>query len=366
MERMKVCFTGGGTGGHVFPAFAVDESLGELLAGTGCRYERFWIGSRRDTERLWVEQAGIRHVPVCAGKLRRYFSWRLVPDVLLVIAGFIQSLLILARERPDVLFSKGGYVSVPPLVAASLLGIPCVTHESDAIPGLATLLNARFARTICIPFEEARADYPPRIQRKLVVTGVPSRFTSRRTDARRALVRFGLRSDRPVVVVLGGSQGALQLNTLVQETLDDLLPMAQIVHQTGGKTSRPIAREGYLAIPFIGEELGDLLAAATIVVSRAGATAIADFMEMSVPMILVPLGRNASRGDQEANARRLASRQAAVVLEGSDIDGTTFVEAVRNLLSHAIVRDRMAKHAATLYIGDAARRIARVVVERST
>lgn len=368
MESMKVCFTGGGTAGHVFPAFAVDERLSERLAAAGCRYERFWIGSKMEQERLWVKTAGITHVSISCGKLRRYFSWRLLPDIFLVVAGFFQSLVILSRERPDVLFSKGGYVSVPPLLAARILHIRTITHESDAIPGLATRINARFADKVCIPFSQAASSYPKQVRDKLVVTGVPSRMRRERANAKLGRSFFGVSEQRELVVVLGGSQGATQLNSLVRENVDELLKMTDIVHQTGHRDVLAVDREGYRTFSFISEHLEDLLAAATLVISRSGATALADYMEMSVPMILVPLGLGASRGDQIENARRLESAGAAIVLDGQTLDDNTFVEAVRNLLSHAIVRERLVARAASLYIEDAASRIAQVIegiVERS-
>lgn len=358
---MKICFTGGGTGGHIFPALAVDEALSRALGSTGEPYERFWIGSTRADERVWVTSAGIRHVSIRSGKLRRYFSLRLMPDLFGVAFGFFQSLVILRRERPDVLFSKGGYVSVPPTYAARLLRIRCVTHESDAIPGLATLLNARVSQRVCIPFQDAVASYPDKYKQKLITTGVPTRMSRERADAARARIRYSLSFERPLVVVLGGSQGALQLNNLVWENLDTLLSFSEVVHQTGKRTYRMIDRTGYHGIPFIESGLDDLLAAATMVVSRSGATALADFMKMRVPMLLIPLGTDASRGDQLANAKRLESHGGAVVLQGK-IDNSAFTEAVRNLVCRAIVRKQLVLNADALRIGDADDRVARVIL----
>jgi len=360
-KLLRVCFTGGGTGGHVFPAFAVDEFLSAQSRRGEFRYERFWIGSRDERERRWIEEAGFRHVAISTGKLRRYVSLRNITDLFGIVAGFFQSLAILRRERPDILFSKGGFVSVPPVLAAWMLRIPSITHESDATAGLATRINARCALHTCIPFPEAAASYPRRLQGHLVVTGVPSRLSRKGCDANRARAKFALTEDKPVVVVLGGSQGALQINELVWDQLDQLLRFAQVVHQTGPATYRTIEKRGYRCVPFIGEELGDLLSAATLVVSRAGATALADFMEMEVAMLLIPLGLGESRGDQIENARRLERYGAAWVLDGNTVEQGTFTDAVRKLSSHAIVRNELVSRAKALHAADAAERIAHLI-----
>jgi len=361
--HVKVCFTGGGTGGHVFPAFAVDEKLAEILRVGGDRYERFWIGSGLESERNWVEGAGIAYLEIKSGKLRRYLSWRLFPDLVGVVVGFFQSLAILTRERPDILFSKGGYVSVPPVLAARILRIPAVTHESDAIPGLATKINAQFVQAVCVPFAEAIATFPRKFRGKTVCTGVPSRLNRTRASADRGRQVFGISPGTPVVVVLGGSQGALQINNLVWDKLDELLELGEVVHQTGEKTFRPITRAGYHAVPFIADGLEDILAAATVVVSRSGATALADYLEMELPMVLIPLGNRASRGDQMENARRLKAVGAAEVLEGPEISGEQLVSVVRNLISHDIVRSSMVENMIPLRAEDPAGNIAGVILQ---
>jgi UDP-N-acetylglucosamine--N-acetylmuramyl-(pentapeptide) pyrophosphoryl-undecaprenol N-acetylglucosamine transferase len=347
----------------VFPAFAVDEKLAAKLHQRGDRYERFWIGSGLRSERNWVEGAGIAYLEIKSGKLRRYLSWRLFPDLVGVVVGFFQSLAILRRERPDILFSKGGYVSVPPVLAARILGIPAVTHESDAFPGLATRIHAHFVQAVCIPFPEAITTFPRKLRPKTVSTGVPSRLCRTRANADRGRQAFGIPPGAPVIVVLGGSQGALQINNLVWETLDELVELGVVVHQTGDKTYRPITREGYHAVPFIADGLEDILAAATVVVSRSGATALADYLEMELPMVLIPLGSNASRGDQMENARRLGAVGAAEVLEGPQICGEQLVSVVRNLISHDIVRSSMVEKMIPMRAEDPAGKIAGVILQ---
>lgn len=361
---MKVCFTGGGTGGHVFPVFAIDTQLAMRLQAVDEPYERFWMGSGLAHERGWVEAAGIPYRAISSGKLRRYFSWKLVPDMVHVVIGFFQALAILRREQPDVLFSKGGYVSVPPVFAASILNIPTITHESDALPGLATRINARFADVICLPFEGVKQHLPKNITGKTVVTGVPTRLSRVSADKERAYLRFGIPKGRPLIVVLGGSQGALQVNRMVWERLDALVSIGEVFHQTGEKTYREIDREGYHATPFVAEGFEDLLAAATVVVSRAGATAIADFLEMEIPMVLVPLGNGASRGEQMENAGRLADKGAALVLRGADAEGAVLVSMVDKIVNDREFRHGMMQAARSIRTPDAAALIASLVVDR--
>lgn len=359
---MKVCFTGGGTGGHVFPGFAVDAQLKLIAAEANEPYERLWIGSRSPMERRWIERAGFRHRAICSGKLRRYASLRTIPDLFSVVIGCVQAWWILREERPHVLFSKGGFVSVPPVIAAYLLNIPVITHESDALPGLATKINSRFAQTICIPFLAVAEHFPLRMQDRFLVTGVPTRMHRELAMRERAFNRFDLPSDRPLIVVLGGSQGALQINTLVWDSLNELLEICSVLHQTGERTFKEIVREGYRATPFIESGLDDVLDAATVVISRSGATALADFLEMEVPMILIPLGLHASRGDQVENAKRMQAAGAAVVLDQDSVTKDSFVSVVKNLVLHDSRRREMVEAARALRFDSSALSLAQATM----
>jgi len=359
MNHLKLCFTGGGTAGHIFPALAVDKQLLKLSGQNNLIYSRFWIGSKKEQEKLWVEQNQIPFYAIETGKLRRYFSLRNIGDIFLIIIGFFQALKILKKERPTLIFSKGGYVSVGVVYAAKILNIKIITHESDTMPGLATKLNSFVAFKVCLPFEEAKIYYSKSVQNKLVVTGVPTLLKKESASKEKAYKLFNLDQDRALVVVLGGSQGSLQINTLLKENLDKLLPICNIVHQVGSSLKENIYRKNYIALSFINEELQDLLAAATLVVSRSGATAIADFMEMEVPMLLIPLSLKASRGDQIENSRRLVEKGAALVLE----DEKEFVSTVRNVLNCAIVREDLKKHSSSLYIKGADKKLATLIIE---
>ncbi len=360
---MKVCFTGGGTGGHVFPAFAIDSQLSILLSEEGEDYQRFWMGSGKPEEQEWVESTGMPYFAIRSGKLRRYLSWRIFPDMVAVCVGFWQALYLLRREKPDVIFSKGGYVSVPPVLAARLLRIPAVTHESDALPGLATKINARFVQAICISFADVSQYFPPRIQPKLVVTGVPSRLSRTRAQVDKAYQRFGISAHRKVIVVLGGSQGAAQINSLIWENLDSFLTLGDIVHQTGSGKYQKIEQDGYHALPFITEGLEDVLKAASVVISRAGATAIADFLEMEVPMVLIPLSVRASRGDQVENARRLERIGAAQVFAGETQVGIELFQLVKKVVTNEKLRREMIQKSISLRTEGAGTHIAQVIFQ---
>lgn len=351
---MKICFTGGGSAGHIFPAFSVDRALLETLS----HYDRFWIGRDEAREKRWIVQKGFRHYAIATGKLRRYFSLRTPLDLFLIVIGFFQSLSILHKERPDLLFSKGGYVSVGPLYAAWCLKIPTITHESDATGGLATRLNGKVADSICIPFKEASASYPKKMREKLVVTGVPTQMRKEKADPQRAFRHFNLPPERDLVVVLGGSLGAKEINELIEESLDQLLLKASVVHQTGSFTQLS-GRENYRALPFITEILEDVLAAATLVISRAGATALTDYLEMEKPMLLIPLSLKASRGDQIENARRLEEGGAAVVLKKRE----EFLSTTLFLLHERKKRESMVQNGSTLYARGADKRIASHIVK---
>lgn len=336
---MNICFTGGGTAGHIFPALQVDHAMQSRLSASGQPYQRFWIGSKDEHEQSWVQSASIDFYPISTGKLRRYVSVKNLTDIGKVILGCIQAFFILRKLRPDVVFSKGGFVSVPVVFAAWLLRIPSITHESDASLGLATRINSLFSKRLCVSFPEVGSSCKPSIKKNMVVTGTPVRFAKEQTDAFRGRTFLSIDDKRPLIVVLGGSQGALQINNLVWDHLGELTSLGYVFHQTGSSTYKPIEYPGYVAKAFVEEHLEDIIAAATVVVSRAGATALGEFIELEKPMLLIPLGSGASRGDQYANAVRLEREQAAIVLrETSD---SSFMDSLRSLLFNSDKRDDM-------------------------
>jgi UDP-N-acetylglucosamine--N-acetylmuramyl-(pentapeptide) pyrophosphoryl-undecaprenol N-acetylglucosamine transferase len=322
-----IVFTGGGTGGHVYPGIAVIERLREVWDG-----DILWIGSKGGMEESLVEAWNIPYKGIPAGKLRRYFSPRNFFDAFRVLLGFFEALLIFLKRRPLLVFSKGGYVSFPPVFAAWLLRIPVAAHESDLDPGLATLLGAPFARRICVPYEESASRFPARCRKKLVVTGNPVRraiFAGSAAEGRRIL---GFSGNKPILLALGGSQGAREINLLVRAVLDDLLPLWDIVHQMGGGEYEALSRPGYYAAPYFSAELPHILASAEAVVSRAGAGSLWEFLAAGKPALLIPLRGSATRGDQLRNAELFERLGAAHVLKDEPIKPGDFAAALGRLL----------------------------------
>jgi UDP-N-acetylglucosamine--N-acetylmuramyl-(pentapeptide) pyrophosphoryl-undecaprenol N-acetylglucosamine transferase len=356
----SIVFTGGGTGGHVYPALAVLEELEALGAG-----RIVWIGSVRGMERAILHSRGVPFYGVPTGKLRRYLSVRNLFDLIKIGFGVLASLAVLIRERPTLLFSKGGYVSVPPAAAARLLRIPVLTHESDLNPGLATRINARFAETILTSFPETVEYLPPQLRGRVLCAGNPVRreiLTGRAEEGRR---RVGCVGDRPLLLVLGGSLGSQAVNRLVEGGLPELTAGCFVVHQMGGAHFRPSETEGYFTAAFLREELPDLLAAARLVVCRAGANTLWELAALGKPALLIPLSRAASRGDQIENARYMERHGAAVVLEEEQATPMRLVETVLGLLEDRSALERMARQASSLGRPGSAREIARIVYRRS-
>jgi UDP-N-acetylglucosamine--N-acetylmuramyl-(pentapeptide) pyrophosphoryl-undecaprenol N-acetylglucosamine transferase len=356
---ITIAFTGGGTGGHIYPGLAVIAELKRILS---CRV--FWIGANRGMDRAVVESAGLEFYGIPAGKLRRYFSPRNFADVFRTAAGFFAARKILVRERPALLFSKGGFVSVPPCAAAFTLKIPVFTHESDVSPGLATRINARFAEKIFSAFRETSCLFPPAARGRVVRAGNPLRPEFRDADAEKGRVFLGVSGDDPILLVLGGSLGARQINDLVQECLPRLTERFVVAHQTGRSAAPDIpAGERYKRYPFIGPELPHVIAAAALVLCRAGAGTIWECASLGKPMILVPLAGSGTRGDQVENARCLEEKGAALVLCGN-VNACDAASAAERLLDDDAARARMASVALEFAAPDGARVIAEAIAER--
>lgn len=352
-------FTGGGTAGHIIPGLAVIREL--RTRG----WRAAWIGSRRPAERTLVRAAQVPFYAIPAGKLRRYYSLRNLTDAAAVLAGCLHALLLLARLRPRVVFAKGSYVSVPPVVAARLLGIPVITHESDTTPALATRINASMARTVLVAFAATRGLLPARLRRRVQVTGNPLRAGLEQGEAARGRAALGAPEGVPVLLVTGGSSGARALNELVYRALPELTRHWFVVHQTGAVWRPPAAPAApparYRALPFVTEGFADLLAAADLVVSRAGANTLGELAATATPAVLIPLPRSQSRGEQLANAELFAARGAALVLAEEHTDSAALTAILQELRADAARRRRMAGNMARLATGDAARCIAAIV-----
>ncbi|MBT5155344.1 MAG: undecaprenyldiphospho-muramoylpentapeptide beta-N-acetylglucosaminyltransferase [Gammaproteobacteria bacterium] len=332
----RVLFTGGGTAGHVTPNIAL------LEAAIGKNWDVAYVGSTAGIEREMIGVLGIPYYAVASGKLRRYFSWQNFIDPFFILWGMLQSLVLCLRLRPDVVFSKGGFVAVPLVVAAWLLRVPVISHESDVTPGLANRLTYPFCRKICVTFEATKRYLPGG---KVNVTGTPVRQSLVAGDAAAGLKFLGFSGEKPVLLVFGGSLGAAAINSQTRRALPGLLQAFDVVHVVGnGNLEASIEQSGsvkhYVQKEFIGEQFGHVLAAAAVVVSRAGANSLYELLMARKPHLLIPLGKAASRGDQLDNARVFADLGFSRVLYEEALTGDgksedVFVDTVRDVLAHS-------------------------------
>lgn len=320
----KIVLTGGGTAGHVNPNIA----LMPYLEKEG--YQMEYIGSRDGIERQLMEPLMPYH-GISSGKLRRYFDWKNFTDPFRVIKGYFDALGALRRIRPQIVFSKGGFVAVPVVLAASTLRIPVVIHESDYTSGLANRICLPFAKCICTTFPETAQA----IGEKAVCTGTPLRDSLFQGDRERARERFNLRSGKPVLLIMGGSLGAQAVNACVRETLPSLLAEYDVLHLCGaGNLDTSLAGEGfegYRQYEYISDELPDAFALADCLLSRAGAGSIYEILALRKPALLIPYPKTASRGDQILNAESFERRGLAHVLFQEDMNGETLLAALSSL-----------------------------------
>lgn len=324
-----IVLTGGGTAGHVIPNLA----LLPLLAASGWRAE--YLGSEAGIEKRLVAEQGLPFHGIASGKLRRYFDWKNFTDPFRVLLGAFQAWSILGRLRPRVVFSKGGFVAVPVVFAARLRGIPVVIHESDLTPGLANRLAIPLAAAVCASFPETMCHLPAG---KAVLTGAPIRaelFTGDRDNGEAFLGLTG--RDRPLLLVVGGSLGSKNLNAALRAALPDLLLRYRIAHLCGkgGLDASLEGKPGYRQLEYVSAEMPHVLAAADLVLSRAGSNAIFEFLALQKPHLLVPLPLSASRGDQILNARAFASQGFGRVLAEEDIGPGRLAQEIALLEANA-------------------------------
>lgn len=350
LNKNIVFFTGGGTGGHIYPGLAVADELKALAESKNINIKINWIGCSKGMDKNIVEKAigqdskttvdNFYGIP--SGKLRRYFSLKNFSDLFRIAGGFFSAFHILRKEKPCVLFSKGGFVSVPPCLAARLLHIPVFTHECDFTLGLANRINFKSADYMFVSYEETKNKLTSTEQSRVIVTGNPVRPVFYKTDSNKGRDFLGIQkeSNKPILLVLGGSSGARQINKLVYDNIDFLCSHFIVVHQTGllnadDNSSKELSQkygESYKSYNFIYTEMPDVVAAADIILSRAGANSIWEAAVLHKPMLLVPLCGNGTRGDQVDNAEFFKSRGAAEVLVGKDADSEHLKNALINML----------------------------------
>ncbi len=322
----KIVLTGGGSAGHVTPNIALIPAL--QRSG----FEIYYIGSYNGIEKKLIEDYNIPYFGIATGKLRRYFDPKNFSDPFRVLKGFTEATSLLRKIRPDIVFSKGGYVSVPVVRAAGALKIPYIVHESDMTPGLANRLSMTGARKICCNFPETMKVLPAD---KAILTGTPIRdeLSQGSRDAGRKLC--GFTDDKPVLMVIGGSLGAQSVNETVRYALPRLLPNFNVVHLCGKEKmdNLKLSVPGYKQFEYVKNELKDIFAMADIVVSRAGANSICELLALRKPNILIPLSTRSSRGDQMLNARSFEQQGFSVVIDNDDLDEDILVETIEALFN---------------------------------
>lgn len=322
----KIVLTGGGTAGHVTPNIALIERLREA------DYEISYIGSYEGIEKGLIEKLGIPYYGISSGKLRRYLDVKNLSDPFKVLKGLHEANKLMKQLKPDVVFSKGGYVTVPVVFAAHHHKIPTIIHESDMTPGLANKLCIPKADKVCCNFAET-LDYLP--EGKAVHTGTPLRKELFTGDKRKGLDFCGFDGNKPIILVVGGSTGAAAINEAVRNLLPTLVKSYDIIHLTGkGKSDQSLNDiPGYRQYEYISDELKDLFAAADLIISRAGANAVCELLALAKPNILIPLSAAASRGDQILNAESFEHHGYSYVLEEEIVTNETLLDAINTVFA---------------------------------
>lgn len=339
--------TGGGTAGHVIPNIAVIEGLKDRYPDI----ELLYIGSKNGPEKDLIEKSGVPFKSVQCGKLRRYFSFANFKDLFRVPIGILQARKILKKFRPDKVFGKGGFVSVPVVIAAFSLKIPVILHESDISPGLANRICSRFAGEICVSFQESKKHFR---KKNVVVTGNPVRKMIFEGSREKGFGLTGFSGEKPVLLVMGGSLGAQELNNLVFDNLPELLRHCQVIHVTGkGKGGIEKVRDklkGYKQFEYLHDELFDMYAITDLVLSRAGANALAEIAALGLPSVLVPLSLKASRGDQIENAKIFEEKKMAVYLKDNKDFVKTVLSALKNRHNFTRIKNEAVKKILSLLV----------------
>ena len=328
MSKLKILLTGGGSAGHI----TVNLALIPLLLQSG--WQVIYIGSIKGIERELISNIPeVKYYGVSTGKLRRYFALQNLTDLLRLTRGVLEAYRIIRREQPSVVFSKGGFVSVPVVVSSGLNDLPIITHESDLTPGLANRINMHFAQKICTTFPET-LEYLPQAKGQFIGAIVRPELKQGDAEIGRIICKFN--SEKPVILVAGGSLGSACINQTVHSLLSSLLQEFQVVHICGrGNINRKLDYEGYRQFEYVSDELADLMHLADVVISRAGSNFIFEFLALKKPMILIPLSKKSSRGDQIDNAQVFEKQGFAEVILEEDLTEDKLLDTI-----HAVFNNR--------------------------
>ncbi|MET3195195.1 undecaprenyldiphospho-muramoylpentapeptide beta-N-acetylglucosaminyltransferase [Bacillus sp. OAE603] len=324
MSKKTIVFTGGGSAGHVTPNIAIINELNKN------DWEIKYIGSKKGIEKELIKKLEIPYFGISSGKLRRYIDIENVIDLFRVIKGCVDARRVLKKLNPNLLFSKGGFVSVPVIIAASSLKIPIFIHESDMTPGLANKISQRFATKIFTSFEEARNHFP---KSKTTVIGSPIRKELLNGSKEQGIEFLNFNSFKPIITIMGGSLGAKKINETVRNSLNELTKNYQIVHLCGKGNidGSLLGRQSYAQFEYVHEELADIIAASSMIITRGGSNAIFEFLALNKPMLIIPLTKNQSRGDQILNAKSFEEKGFAMMLEEENLTDNSLLNALETL-----------------------------------
>lgn len=349
----KIILTGGGTAGHVTPNIALLPELREK------KFNIYYIGSKEGIEKKLIEEMGIEYFSIASGKLRRYFDMDNLIDIWRIFKGFGQSFKVIREIKPDIIFSKGGFVSTPVVWAAYLNKIPIIIHESDITPGLANKLSMPFADKICYAFPETGGYIQ---KHKACLTGIPIRKELFEGNANLGMWLCRFTKEKPILLIIGGSQGSRFINNAVRESLNKLTERFQICHicGKGGTDSELLNKRGYKQFEYVTEELPHLLAMSQVVISRAGATTLFELLALRKPNLLIPLSRKASRGDQILNAESFKAQGFSYVLQEEDVNVNSLLKNIIELYEN---RKRVIKNMEASSLGDSSKAIAKIIME---
>lgn len=355
MENPVFCFTGGGTGGHVYPAKPVID----ILKASEDHPVILWIGSKGGMEEEIIKRWDITYIAIPSGKFRRYFSFRNLTDLFRILAGFFKARKVLKNYQPQWIFSKGGFVSVPPVFAAKSLKIPVYSHDSDLDPGLATRLNSPRSNAIFIPYEESRKYYQ-KWSHKVHVSGNPVRKDFYEADAVLGKSFLNYQGGKPILLVIGGSLGAQQINLMIQTHLDWLCERFFVVHQTGSENFKQSDRDGYRTYSFIHEEIPHVMKSASLAFSRAGAGTLWELALTKTPMILLPLTKG-SRGDQFRNGTLFEKMGFAKLLKETNLTDEVIWDIFESMSPEGEEGKRAASVLSEKPLSDGAEEILRII-----
>lgn len=363
---MKIVLTGGGTGGHLIPLINVAKKINKKIGNV----EFLFIGPKGALEEKLIAKEGINIRNILVGKMRRYFSWVNFSDAVKIPIGIIQSLWTLLVFMPDAIFSKGGFASFPVVLAGWLYRIPIFIHDSDCVPGLANSILGKLATRVAVSYPEAERDFTPG---RVVLTGNPISDDIIRGDPEKARKMFSLADIKKTIFVYGGSQGARIINNTIIKILPQLLKKYQVIHQTGEKNYEDVVhkagqqgikagRDGYYPIAFVHDELKDILAAADLVISRAGANSLSEIAANGKPAIIIPIERSANN-HQRMNAYSISKAGGCIVLEESNLGENIFLSRIEEILENCELAGKLSENIKQFYHPDAADKIADAIID---